>query len=776
MRKPLLFILLFVSSLLSAQQQAIITQTDGTKLIIPVWKIDNISFQDSEKLDAPAPPSAVDLGLKSGILWSPWNIGATSETEVGFLLGWGNHDSTNLSTDLKYFPTPTATKNISNTEFDVAKYYWGSDDPLWHMPTLEDFQELMSLKWEWDAEKRAYKISNPDAEDESVRENYIYLPVTGQRIGEAEADSTDFGFYWSGSVAKNDSASYLRTTIDESGDNGGNDDEEQPVVDGDEENSGEDVDEPDVVAPTFWQLLNGFRARHFAVRPVYGKYRVPVTVSSDDAEVEHLQATITVTVEGQADNVKYYIIYSKVDDLSESTAYKSEEYSINALDGTFKERVTIKNLEYDTKYFYRVVAVVGPDMVEENATHEFVTEPDNRIVDLGLSVKWARWNVGAEAENEVGYHVRWGALNETDNYYNEAVDISGNPLYDIATSEWGGEWRMPTKEEYEELIKYCKVELDNVGGINGVRFSRNGDSIFMPFGGIRSGSRIGNHNTKGFYWISSGYSAVAEFLKIEDVIYSDWYLFHTYEKGLGLTVRPVYGKNDKNNFIVNPDDPNNDDPNNDDPNNDDPNNNEEPENPRDDVEMVDLGLTSGTLWANKNIGAESVSDYGSFYAWGETETKSTYLLTNYSHYNEGYDTFDSPYRGVKGIQGTEQDVAHIQWEGDWVIPSPTQFEELVDECTWEWNNAVPGYKVKSKKNSNYIFLPTTGYYSGSSRTAQIRGYYWTSSLYLFPADWNKAKQAMEFVIAQAEDDADKHYQVNAARQNGLAIRPVILTK
>jgi len=123
MRKFLLFILLFVPSLISAQQRVVISQTDGSKLIIPVWKIDNISFQDSEKLEAPVPGSAVNLGLKSGILWSPWNIGAKSENEIGFLLGWGNPDSTNLSTDLKYFPTPTATSNITNREFDIAKYY-----------------------------------------------------------------------------------------------------------------------------------------------------------------------------------------------------------------------------------------------------------------------------------------------------------------------------------------------------------------------------------------------------------------------------------------------------------------------------------------------------------------------------------------------------------------------------------------------------------------------------------------------------------------------------
>lgn len=194
---------------------------------------------------------------------------------------------------------------------------------------------------------------------------------------------------------------------------------------------------------------------------------------------------------------------------------------------------------------------------------------------------------------------------------------------------------------------------------------------------------------------------------------------------------------------------------------------------------VDLGLTSGTLWADRNLGAESPDKYGDFYAWGETETKSTYLLSNYSHYNADNETFDSPYKGVKGIQGTEQDAAHVIWGGNWVIPTPTQFSELVEQCTWEWQNdynstGVKGYLVKSKKNSNYIFLPITGYYNGASRTAQNRGFYWTSSLYLFPADWDKAKQAMEFVIEQSNNENDMHYQMDTGRAWGLVIRPVEL--
>jgi hypothetical protein len=795
MRKSLLFFFLFLSTVLNAQQRVVIAQANGDTLYIPIWQIDNISFENVQ-LPTPSKPETVDLGLKSGLLWGSWNVGAESAEQVGYLLGWGNADSTNLSKDAKYFPLPNFTRNITNTDYDIAKAFWASEEnPFWHMPTVEDFQELAACQWEWVAEKRAYKISNPNADDESLRENFIYLPVTGERFGEEEPDSVDFGFYWTGYKGSADStAVYVRISIVDG----------EVVVEptGDETSGGEeqgdgaetgDGGEPgtggggEAVVPTFWSIQDGFRARHMAVRPVYGEYKIPVSITSSDAELEHLNASIMTRVEGEGENIKFYIAYSNVENFVVAEAKKSAVYLIENLEELFSERIQLTGLDYDTKYYYRAVAIVGDNTVEEAVTHMFQTEPDTRIVNLGLSVKWASRNIGADSEEESGYHVPWGSLTENGYPYGGSNHISGFADYDLATAVWGGEWRMPTREEFEELKRYCTATQEKVNGVSGVRFSRNHTSIFLPFAGGRAGSSIQNAGKVGYYWTDEGSTGVAYVLDLQSPIYDDFFTMELSTKSLGLSVRAVYGKNDKNNFIENPDEggdepggdtPGGDTPGGDEPGGDTPGGEEPPVNPiAEDVEAIDLGLTSGTLWANKNVGSVNSSEYGEFYAWGETETKSTYLLSNYSHYNADFETFDSPYKGVKGIQGTEQDAAHVIWGGNWVIPTPTQFSELVEQCTWEWQNdynstGVKGYIVKSKKNSNYIFLPITGYYNGASRTAQNRGFYWTSSLYLFPADWDKAKQAMEFVIELSDNENDMHYQMDTSRACGLAIRPV----
>lgn len=759
MKKTLLLFSLLISTFLSAQQKMVITLNDTT-LIVPVWKVDSITFQDFQKPNTNIPEVGVDLGLKSGLLWAPWNLGADAEDEVGFLLGWGNSDSTNLSSDLKYFYAPSGVKNITNTEFDVAKTYWGE---LWHMPTIEDFQELLALDWKWDTEKNAYKVTNPEAPD-SLKENCIYFPATGKRMGAAEPDSLDFGFYWSGAIAENkDSAVYLRF----------------PVI----------SDEEAEIDMTLWELLDGYRSRHFAVRPVYGEYRVPITVSSNEATVVGTTATITITVEGEGENIQYYLLYGKNENPNEENADKKGPYPIAELLGdAFAREVTLEGLDFETTYYYRALAECGDNKILEDISHQFTIGPDDRIVDLGLSVKWASRNIGADTESDYGYYVAWGALSEIHYPYGGSGNISGNPDYDIARAQWGGEWRMPTRAEFEELKNYCTATQEKVDDVPGVRFSRGKHSIFMPFAGGRAGSSVQNERKAGYYWTSEGQTGVATQLELMSPIYDDFFNLTEFTKSLGYTVRAVYGKNDPKNFVEDPDaidpdeggegqggeggggqggggqggDGGEDEP---------------PVNPiAEDVVAVDLGLTSGTLWANMNVGAKNSGEIGDFYAWGEIETKETYLLTNYSQYDPGFDTFDSPYRGIKGIQGTEQDAAHVIWGGNWVMPSPDDFDELVEECDWEWTteNGSSGYSVKSRKNNNHIFLPLTGYYNGSSRTAQHRGYYWTSSLYLFPNDWDKAKQAMEFVIEYETDPQYMHYQMDSSRQYGLTIRPVKL--
>lgn len=114
----------------------------------------------------------------------------------------------------------------------------------------------------------------------------------------------------------------------------------------------------------------------------------------------------------------------------------------------------------------------------------------------------------------------------------------------------------------------------------------------------------------------------------------------------------------------------------------------------DGYQFVDLELPSGTLWATCNIGATFPHNTGNLYAWGETTTKSNYSYSNYT------------YSGQSEELLLYNDAAHVNWGGNWRMPTKDEWQELIDECIWEHNYFYNWeYKVTSKKNGNYILLP-----------------------------------------------------------------------
>ena len=130
-------------------------------------------------------------------------------------------------------------------------------------------------------------------------------------------------------------------------------------------------------------------------------------------------------------------------------------------------------------------------------------------VNLGLSVKWASYNIGATSPSEYGKLYGWG--DPTGNLTTETLDDypSGNPPasicgteYDIATANWGSNWRMPTQSEFEELASNCDWEWTEMDGINGMKVTGlNGNSIFLPAGASRTGETISNQvGQRGCYW------------------------------------------------------------------------------------------------------------------------------------------------------------------------------------------------------------------------------------------------------------------------------------
>lgn len=163
-------------------------------------------------------------------------------------------------------------------------------------------------------------------------------------------------------------------------------------------------------------------------------------------------------------------------------------------------------------------------------------------------------------------------------------------------------------------------------------------------------------------------------------------------------------------------------------------------------EYVDLGLPSGTKWATMNIGAKAPEEYGDYFAWAETEgfnsgktvfTEKTYKYYLYTKDHHGYTKYvyykaGCAYDGFyddKTELDPEDDVAKMKWGGSWRMPTKEEVEELLNncECTWTSIKGVRGYKVSSRTNSHYIFLPAAGSYYDSYGGEGNSAFYLTSS-------------------------------------------------
>ena len=194
----------------------------------------------------------------------------------------------------------------------------------------------------------------------------------------------------------------------------------------------------------------------------------------------------------------------------------------------------IDGLESNTTYYVRAYATnsVGTSYGEEKSFNTLNGNEDSDhsgeiaghgYVDLGLpsGLKWATCNVGANKPEDYGDYFAWGETSpkteydgDTYQHWNDAdgdgwydngeatinSDISGNAQYDAATANWGGSWRMPTKEEMQELVDHCEWEWTEVNGVNGSRvIGPNGSCIFLPAAGHREGTSLSCDGGGGYY-------------------------------------------------------------------------------------------------------------------------------------------------------------------------------------------------------------------------------------------------------------------------------------
>ena len=416
-----------------------------------------------------------------------------------------------------------------------------------------------------------------------------------------------------------------------------------------------------------------------------------------------------------------------------------------------------------------------------------------------------------------------------------------DPADDAATVNLGSTWRMPTDAEWTELRTECTWTWTTQNGVNGylVTSNNNDNSIFLPATGERGGTNLYLKGSEiGCYWSSSlatNYSLNA----LSAIFDSNSLLMDEHNRDIGLPVRPVSDEGvrvsvtgitlNKERLSI-----------------------QEgtaeiltatvtPSNATQPAVIwsssdasvatvdytglvnaiaegsatitattydggftatcmvlvtdahtgVDLGLTSGLKWADRNIGANVSWGYGDYFAWGEIEPYYSSLnpLTWKSGKSAGYDYASYRFADLstqtfykytttealaydvvdnKTVLDLEDDAARANWGGRWRMPTAAEWEELLNECTWTWTSreGVYGCLVVGP-NNNSIFLPEASAYSDTTfYDDPPQGGYWSSSL---KADAPYCAYYANFKQIQGIFGKTMDYEL---RFRGYTIRPV----
>lgn len=391
-----------------------------------------------------------------------------------------------------------------------------------------------------------------------------------------------------------------------------------------------------------------------------------------------------------------------------------------------------------------------------------VTLPVPEPVDLGLSVKWASANLGASAPDEPGAYLAWGETSPKAGFYSgknykfgeystqwTKYNMGGDYFFignypepdyketldaedDAAAVLLGDGWRMPTADELWELRTRCtwKRVVDTIK-----TDKRNTQTIFK---GYIITSNVPGYEGRSIYLPVTGF--IGDYTWTENPVINERELRYwtaTMGQALGggdnryrgINIRPVLDQREPaERKILEP----------------------EPIKPLTHDAKVDLGLS--VLWADCNLGADNPWERGARIAWGETTQKTYYSLYNYKHakafkdvkkwtyskYTENVTIDHNPYIDMKTRLDPEDDAAHVNWGGDWRMPTKEECRELFEKCKWTETtvNGVHGYKITSKVpgyTKNSIFLPCTSVwflaqFEDDDPSRYDAGYYMTSEL------------------------------------------------
>lgn len=402
---------------------------------------------------------------------------------------------------------------------------------------------------------------------------------------------------------------------------------------------------------------------------------------------------------------------------------------------------------------------------------------------------FATVNVGAASPADYGLFFAWGATvdntslglpyswNTTPYYIGDGTTHSWskyaapNAILDAADDaarvNWGGEWRMLSLEEATELSDNTKVTVswtDNYEGTGvagiffiGVTQGYTDKHFFLPACGVKMGDEIKGDQEGGGYWLSQ--NADADHGRCVN-FRAEGVAVYTHLRYFGCSVRPVKGG-------------------------------VSPVKKPDEVRLIDLGLPSGTKWANMDIGAEGEGKPGLFFTFGElkgydyaTCSGRNFFWESYQ-WNDGSDSsagifkyqvadgkegcwYDANGNFIgdgKGVLDSEDDAAIVLWGDKWHMPTAAEIQELIDGCTSEVTTIAgqTGRLFTSKTNGETIFFPFSGDLAKDEVKARNeRGYYWSTTV-----NETDTSQGMVLFIGP---NAVSCYP--ASRFGGRPIRPV----
>ena len=731
----------------------------------------------------------VDLGLPSGLLWATTNIGAENPEDYGNYYAWGE-TTTNETYDYDsyiYYEGSTLTKytrsdNLTTLEAsdDAATANWGSG---WRMPTQTEMNELFNnCTHVWTTQNgvngRLFTGLNG---------NSIFLPAAGYRDGSSLLEVGSGGNYWSSSLYTDDPYGSYRAwyLTFYSGSIYG--------MSYNYRRWGHSV------RPVCVSASSTTSAPTVSTNSAFSITATDATLSGNVTSDGGATVTARGFLYGTSENNLTEDVQSgngtgsftkALTGLTSGTTYYYKAYATNSAGTAYGEvrSFTTENIGSTTG------TLNGHDYVD---------------LGLPSGTRWATCNIGASSPTAYGDYYAWGETSTKSTYTYDNYTYSDNPTTlpsnaDAATANWGADWRMPTMEEVNELINNCTNEWITQNGVSGRLFTGpNGNSIFLPAAGLRDGSELYGADSYGEYWSSSltddpyyawylGFGSVDSNMdsyyrycgqSVRPVcrftptvttsiassitttgatlngnitsdggvtvtdrgfIYgtSESNLIHTVQSGSGTgtfsktitgltSVTTYYFKayatnsegtvyGEVRSFTT-------------------------PTGGMGEHYYVDLGLPSGTCWATCNVGAASPEEYGNYYAWGETSTKTTYTEDNYT------------YSGNPTTLPSSADAATVNWGSGWRMPTQTEMNELHNNCTHvlTTQNGVYGLLFTSNINGNSIFLP------GASDNALCTGCYWSSSL-----GTNSA------VSMGASEDYLFISDLFIARYYGLSVRPV----